>query len=283
MGREENVLVFKDTEKLCKTNEKLREAIRKSTENQKIILEQDVIEEVSLDRYEEKAKIVVSAKRTYEAAKAYPGKKVMVHNFASATNPGGGVVRGSSAQEECLCRCSSLYFNLNVQDMWDGFYTPHRQLQNPLHNDDIIFTPDVTVFKTDTSKSVMLEEKDWYKVDVITCAAPNLRKNPQNAYNSKEKNQIVKIKDKELLMLHEKRLKRILDTALVYGDEVIVLGAFGCGAFCNNPEVVALAARNVIKQYLHAFQTIEFAVYCSSKDDRNYKTFQRLLKMYSAD
>lgn len=79
--------------------------------------------------------------------------KTAVHNFASATNPGGGVTRGSSAQEECLCRCSGLYFSLNTKPMWDGFYNPHRNTHNPIHNDDIIYTPGVVVFKKDTAKS----------------------------------------------------------------------------------------------------------------------------------
>ncbi len=88
-------------------------------------------------------------KKSYEAAAAYKGQKVCVHNFASASNPGGGVERGASAQEECLCRCSGLYFCLTAQEMWDGFYKPHRNAGDPIHNDDIIYTPNVTVFKTD--------------------------------------------------------------------------------------------------------------------------------------
>ena len=88
-------------------------------------------------------------------------------------------------------------------------------------------------------------------------------------------------KDKDLLALHEKRLRRILEVALSEGCDTIILGAFGCGAFQNNPEVVAQANRNVIKDYLHAFKNIEFAVYCSPRDDRNFKIFERVLKVYS--
>ncbi len=87
-------------------------------------------DDVSVDpnhRYDSKANIIVSKKRSYEAASVYKGQKVCVHNFASATTPGEGVVKGSSAQEECLCRTSTLYFCINTQDMWDGFYNPHRR------------------------------------------------------------------------------------------------------------------------------------------------------------
>lgn len=278
MGRIENVIVFEDTEKLCKKNEKLKEAVKKSTEGQKLILEGTELPAVDKNRYDVQAKVVVSKKRTYEAASAYKGTKTAVHNFASASNPGGGVEKGANAQEECLCRCSGLFFSLNTPKMWDGFYTPHRKAHDPIHNDDIIFTPSVTVFKTDTAEPKLMDETQWYDVDVITCAAPNLRERPSNGYNSGDGNKSANIKDKDLLALHEKRLRRILDVAVSEKDETVILGAFGCGAFMNNPEIVALAAKNVIKDYLYAFRNIEFAVYCSPRDEQNYKIFERVLR-----
>lgn len=318
MGRMENAAVFQDTEKLCKTNKRLAEAVKNSTAGQKLILEKDEIVKPELNRYEEKAKVVVSKKRTLEAAKAYvtaglymnskednaanvnagsrkdsvvnmdskdtesiighAGSKVAVHNFASASNPGGGVVNGASAQEECLCRCSGLYFSLNTPAMWNGFYTPHRNEGNPIHNDDIIYTPQVAVFKTDTAEPALMKEKDWYFVDVITCAAPNLRDKPSNGYNSGDGKKGIKVTDRELLAIHEKRLRRILDVAVNEGDDTVILGAFGCGAFRNNPNVAAQAAYNVVKEYLHAFKNVEFAVYCRPDDDSNYRTFERVLK-----
>lgn len=280
MGRDENIAVFKDTEKLCKTNPKLSESVKKATASQKLILEGDHLSEQKKDIYKEAAKVIVSGKRTYEAADAYKENHVAVHNFASASNPGGGVVNGASAQEECLCRCSGLYFCLNSPIMWDGFYKPHRDAHDPIHNDDIIYTPGVTVFKTDTASPQLMNESEWYDVDVITCAAPNLRNQPSNRYNSGNGNRQMMIKDKDLLTLHEKKLRRILEVVLSEGCDTVILGAFGCGAFQNDPEVVALANKNVIKDYLHAFKNIEFAVYCSPRDDRNFKIFERVLKPY---
>lgn len=280
MGRDENIAVFKDTEKLCKTNPKLSESVKKATASQKLILEGDHLPEQKKDIYKDAAKVIVSGKRTYEAAAAYKENHVAVHNFASTSNPGGGVVNGASAQEECLCRCSGLYFCLNSPIMWDGFYKPHRDAHDPIHNDDIIYTPGVTVFKTDTASPQLMNESEWYDVDVITCAAPNLRDQPSNRYNTGDGNKQVVMKDKDLLALHEKKLRRILEVVLSEGCDTVILGAFGCGAFQNNPEVVALANKNVIKDYLHAFKNIEFAIYCSPRDDRNFKIFERVLKPY---
>ena len=278
MGKYENIEIFCDTEKMVKTNHRLQKSVQASSEKQEIIRENDKITVPQLDIYEDNAQIIVSKKRSFQAASAYKNRKIAVHNFASATNPGGGVVQGSSAQEECLCRCSGLYFNLNTQPMWDGFYKPHRNARNPIHNDDIIYTPDVTVFKSDTANPVLLPEKDWFTVDVITCAAPNLRERPGNSYNAGEGNMQIKVSDKELLLLHEKRLRRILDVAVAKDNEVVILGAFGCGAFKNKPEVVAQAAQKVVKEYRKAFQVIEFAVYCGMRDDTNYRIFDRRMK-----
>lgn len=162
--------------------------------------------------------------------------------------------------------------------MWDNFYGPHRRSHDPIHNNDIIYTPAVTVFKSDTVNPTLLPEEDWFDVDVITCAAPNLKLDPSNEYNPGDGNVRVRLSEKELLEIHEKRLKRILDVAVSQGDEVIILGAFGCGAFKNKPDIVALAAKKVIKDYLNAFKVIEFAIYCSPRDDTNYKIFQRVIK-----
>lgn len=60
----------------------------------------------------------------------------------------------------------------------------------------------------------------------------------------------------------------------------MILGAFGCGAFKNKTEIVARAYKNVIADYLQAFKTIEFAVYCTPKDDSNYRAFERIMRVY---
>lgn len=278
MSREVNVEIFLDTERLVKTNDKIKDSVAKSLAGQKLITEKDNISSMNLDKYGDNARVVVSSKRSFEAAAAYKGMKTAVHNFASASNPGGGVEWGASAQEECLCRCSGLYFCLEAPEMLNGFYYPHRNAHDPIHNDDIIFTPDVLVFKSDTASPKLMPEENWYQADIITCAAPNLRENPGNSYNSGDGDSRAMVSDEKLQQIHEKRLRRILDVAASEGDECVILGAFGCGAFCNNPEVVAAAARSVIRDYLKTFRVIEFAVYCSPRDDSNFKAFDRVMK-----
>ena len=277
MGREENIQVFEDTKKKCQNDSRLIPAIAQANAAQKLILGSDTETWKPACRYIRPAQVTVSRKRTLEAASAYHGKKVCVLNFASATNPGGGVTRGSSAQEEAICRCSTLYFSLIEQSMWKGFYTPHRAQRDPLHNDDCIYTPGVVVIKTDTATPQALPPEDWYTVNVLTCAAPNLRERPSNPMNDGDGARSVQIGKQELRQLHEKRMRRILSIAAAEGNEIMILGAFGCGAFRNPPEIVAEAMRTVIQEYRSFFEAVEFAVYCPPRDDSNYRVFEWVL------
>ena len=231
--RAKNAEIFRDTEHLYKNNETLKEVVKHSINSQKLILTGDKIEyETTVDRA---GKVVVSGTRTLEASEIYAkqGKRVCVLNFASATNPGGGVVHGSSAQEEAICRCSTLYPCLNTRKMWNEFYTPHRNADNPLYNDDCIFTPDVKVFKSDINFPELLPETEWWDVDVITCAAPNLRSIPSNRMNPNAGSRKADITYEGLRALHGARIQRIFEVAMANEAEVLILGAFGCGAFCR--------------------------------------------------
>lgn len=279
MGRQENVRIFEDTQRLYETNPRLREAVSKSIEQQKLITGRMKHTCHSGEhRYDDSAEVVVSRRRSFAAAARYNGQKVCVLNFASATNPGGGVTRGSTAQEECLCRCSTLFAALDSSEMWHGFYTPHRRARDPLHNDDCIYTPGVVVFKSDTDEPRLQPERMWYTVDILTCAAPNLRERPGNEMNPGEGDRAVDISQDELRKLHEKRLRRVADIAVENGAEVLILGAFGCGAFRNPPEIVAQAMKTVVDEYRNCFKTIEMAVYCSPRDDSNYRVFSEVFR-----
>ena len=276
MPNPKNISVFEDTVNLVQNTKRLQDAVDASLKSQKFIAEKDSVPDGSfIKRFETPARIVVSKKRTFEAASAYTGKgeKVCVLNFASASNPGGGVVNGSSAQEESLCRVSTLYFTLDTDENWKRFYKPHRMSHDPIHNDDIIYTPDIVVFKTDSSDPERMPESDWYNCDVITCAAPNLRENPLNRCNLGDGREHLLLSDDELSSVHRKRDRRIFDVAVQNKVDVLVLGAFGCGAFRNSPAVVADVMLTLAKEYEHAFKTIEFAVYCPPFDDTNYRIF----------
>lgn len=276
--RTRNAEIFQDTERRYRTDSTLAAVVNASIAAQTFIAEKESVD-IPVAQAANKAKIVVSGKRSLEAAEPYTkqGKKVCVLNFASASNPGGGVVHGSSAQEECICRCTTLYPCLNLSAMWDAFYMPHRKADNPLYNNDCIYTPNVCVFKSDTNFPEPLPKAEWWNVNILTCAAPNLRERPSNAMNPNAGSTAAKISATELEKLLTSRIRRIFEVAVANGNEVLILGAFGCGAFRNPPELVARVFWKVMQVYLCYFETIEYAVYHTEREIANFEAFKNAM------
>ena len=240
--------VMINTEQMYKTLPELKDAIRYSVAHQFMVKHEEEI--VYKERHPQRAtKYVISGKRSFEAAKGYSGKKVAVLNFANSHSVGGAPF-SAGAQEESLCRCSTLYPCLKA--MQYDFYDYHCHLYvsrviGHMGNDDLIYTPDVVVFKTDERTDIirpeMMYQKDWYKVDVITSAAPEMNNmTPPRNYEA----QITS------------RIKKILDVAVSQDVDVLILGAWGCGAFKNPVDVVARVFRTLLENY--HFETVEFAL-----------------------
>lgn len=266
MSRESNIEVFEDTKKYF---DKLSKEIKYSEENTKIILKNNVLDSIegtnSLD-------IELIKSKTFDAARKYGGH-VAVLNFASATTPGGGVTKGATAQEECLCRCSTLYPVISNKKCFNEFYKPHRENLNALHNGDIIWTPNVVVIKSDSYEP--LPENKWKKISVITCAAPNLRDKNADMFNI-DKPLDREISAKELFDIHYKRAKRIFLVADVMNVDILVAGAFGCGAFRNNPQIVAEAWKKATQEFKSVnLKKVVYAIW-DNPYTFNYKTFEKV-------
>ena len=86
-----------------------------------------------------------------------------------------------------------------------------------------------------------------------------------------------RLSDKELMVLHEQRGRHMLAIAAKNGAGILILGAFGCGAFQNNPQVVAEAYSHILPEFDGFFQEVHFAVYCSPKETTNYEVFKKIL------
>lgn len=231
--------------------------------------------------YDDPAIIKVTNRDTFTAAKEYANiinstneGFVGVLNFASSTNPGGGVTKGSTAQEECLCRCSNLYLTLYQEKCIREYYNVNKKYMSNLGSDAIIYSRNIYVFKDKDYN--MLPAEDRFYVDVLTCAAPNLRENPRNQYNSDASEEKLTITDEELYNIHVKRARNILNVAVKNEDDYLILGAFGCGAFRNNPEIVAKAYKDVLQDYMYCFKVIDFAI-IDGKYSNNYEIFKRVL------
>jgi uncharacterized protein (TIGR02452 family) len=142
-----------------------------------------------------------------------------------------------------------------------------------LRNDDCIYTPGVIVVKEESSFPERMEEKDWYSVDIISCAAPNLRHVPDEFRNPGAGDSSAKVENSELYQLLLKRIERIFRIAALNGAEVLILGPFGCQVYYNPPEIVAKVFKAVQEKYASYFETIEYAVYCDKGETKYYDPF----------
>lgn len=257
-----NRQVMTDTKRQYESVEALKEAVNNSIRHQYMVTQDENIDQPIVEH--SKTIHVCSGKRSFEAAKAYKGKKTAVLNFAN-NHAIGGAPFSAGAQEESLCRCSTLLPCLEA--MREPFYDRHinqymAKRIGPMGNDDLIYTPDVVVFKsderTDPIYPKMLEQNEWYRVDVITCAAPELMRMHYRPANYEE--------------IITSRIKKILDVAAKEQVEVLILGAWGCGAFKNPSDVVAKVFRTLLKNY--NFETVEFAL--ASRGDVSDSPFARI-------
>ena len=277
--KEQNIAIFEDSMDWIEREPALSGAVQNSIAHT-VLYPAQQMPDLPESSNRSKTKVTVTPQRTFEAAQdlliRYPGSRAAVLNFASATNPGGGVTRGSSAQEEALCRCSTLYPCLTTPELDRKYYRFHKEQQDVRYTDACIYVPDIKIIKTGTDVPQRLPETKWQAVDVICCAAPNLRERPYNKMNPGQ-GKAIRVTPEDLLGLHRRRAYKILSVAAANNVECLVLGAFGCGAFRNDPNIVARAYRDIFPEFDGYFREIRFAVYCPPHDRTNFDVFRKML------
>jgi len=183
------------------------------------------------------------------------GKEVAVLNMCSDTVPGGGYQAGGEAQEESLCRRSTLRYIIRDQ----GFY--------PLPHNTAIYSPDVCVFrKSDAVGNVILNQPQLWWTNVISAAALRQPLVFQDDY--------LRADDREDM---KERIRLVLRVAGHEGQKVLVLGAWGAGVFGHPMEPVALCFRKVFQEpeFAGYFQEIYFAILPGAES--TFAAFQRYL------
>ena len=210
-----------------------------------------------------KTRISIQNTTTMAAARALVDGQTRLGclNFASAKNPGGGFLGGAQAQEESLARASTLYPTL--MKYFSQMYEYNRGQKTYLYSDYMIFSPDILFFKDDQDN--LLENP--YKMDVLTSPAVNICAMKQNC--PQEQTQA-----REVMMA---RLDKILSVFVVQGVENLVLGAWGCGVFQNDPDDVAAYFAHYLTgngKYAHCFKHITFAVLARGKETKNIEAFE---------
>ncbi|MFE6760849.1 TIGR02452 family protein [Streptomyces sp. NPDC057689] len=209
--------------------------------------------------------IEVTGESSLEAAarmtRERPGR-IAVLNYASARNPGGGYLNGAQAQEEALCRASALYATLlRVPD----FYAHHRAERSVFYTDRVIHSPGVPVFRDDRGR--LLDTP--YTVGFLTSPAPNAgvirARTPQEAHR--------------VPAALAARAERVLEVAAVCGYRRLVLGAWGCGVFQNDPAVVAGAFHALLTgegRFAGHFEQVVLGILGRQEDSPTRVAFDRV-------
>lgn len=236
MGTEELIQVFENTKALC-SNVKAPISQKHTIED----FDEEIYGNVSVEPIDS-----ASALFKYAAE-----GKTLVLNMASSKRPGGGVAKGAMAQEECLFRCSNL-FEIS-KDMY------------PLAVNEFIYSKDVTFIK----------DRDYNKVfpvscDVITIAAVNLN---QNHIDNPDKEKIEGLEYQTIML---GKMDTIFKVARENKIDNLILGAWGCGVFKNDPNIVAELFKTSMAPYKECFKNIVFAV-INDKNSvaNNYEIFNK--------
>ena len=186
-------------------------------------------------------------------------ERLALLNFASARNPGGGFINGARAQEEDLARCSGLYRCLLRQPR---YYQANRNQSSMLYTDHIIYSPDVPFFRVDAA--ALLEEP--FLASVITAPAPNA-----GQFHRKRRGRGLRVEE---TLRH--RARCVLAVAREHGHRALLLGAWGCGVFRNDPATVADAFGAWLEgpEFGGDFDRVVFGVYDPRRPQANLKAFQ---------
>ncbi|MFE7773809.1 TIGR02452 family protein [Streptomyces sp. NPDC057445] len=205
----------------------------------------------------------VTGESSLEAARRMTARDpgpVAVLNFASARNPGGGYLNGAQAQEKALCRASALHATLLHAP---EFYAHHRSDRSPFYSDRVIHSPGVPVFRDD--RGSLLDTP--YTVGFLTSPAPNA-----GVIVSRTPGEAARIP-----AALASRAERVLETAAAAGYRRLVLGAWGCGVFRNDPARVAEAFRALLGgegRFGGHFDEIVFAVLDRTREQRTLGAFR---------
>lgn len=270
--REDLVACFADTAGRCQQDEDLRHAIAKSIAKTKLYqLGAEALKPLDqLEKLPGKAAVHVTRYRTLEAAYQLHKQKgrhsIAVLNLVPSISSGDGSKCGSQTQDKCLYLATTLYPVLNTEKKWQEYS------RDPCA---CIYTPGIVAFKTDDDvPQVLADKEDWMQLDVITCVS--------SCDGDSVAENTGKYLSGELLKLHERCARQILTVAANHEVDVLILGTSGYGASCTNPEIVAQAYANVLPDFLDYFKQIEFAIYDTPQDMRNYRAFcSRLGKIKS--
>ena len=252
MTREDRINVFRDTTEIVMRKKKDFFNEEEMIKGTKFYSKAVGINHNDFKRYDNPEISVVDNDCLYAAEDLVKqGLKPAVLNMASFHTPGGGVERGSSAQEESIFRRTNIFRSLyQFHSVGENYHIKQLEERYPLEmHYGAIYTPNVTVFKSSENDGCKLLDNP-FNIDVITIAAvrkPELENGKLPAWVI----DILKIK-----------IRQMFDIALENGNDSLVLSAFGCGAYGTPPKEMARLFHETIEsdKYKGKFKKIVFAI-----------------------
>lgn len=229
-----------------------RDVVQTSWAGKRSIAPDEVLPDVQLRAFPQ-TRVQVTNETTLGASRRLvdSGLKPLALNFANGVHAGGAFLAGTRTQEDVLCQCSALYLTL-IDDL---MYDEHRERPEPDSTDWAIYSPRVPVFRTDDGSEL---PEPWL-LSFLTCAAPYAP-------------DIGQPRSGDLL---EKRIHRVLAIARAFGYTTLVLGAWGCGAFRNDPHRTARDFRSALEgEFRGAFSEVVFAIVDWSRERRFLAPFR---------
>lgn len=243
------------------------EAQKRSEENSELITPEQGTELVrastALPRLEKSASCSAANEATVKAILDFASAEkehVGVLNFASAKNAGGGFLNGAMAQEESLAASSGLYL---TQLRNEGYYKANRAHRSMMYTDHAIYSPDVVFFRDERFN--LLNQP--VTASVLTLPAVNYGQVVLKGEDPQKAEQVMK-----------DRMRLALAIFAHKGDKNLILGAYGCGVFRNDPVKVAEWWRELLDDegYEALFSEVRFAVLDSSKGGNSIRAFEKV-------
>ena len=243
----------------------IREATDFAVENSESIRPEDFPPSFDLKKSVGEMSVTVTDETTLEAAKRICREDTkanpFVLNFANGFQPGGGFLIGAKAQEESLARASALYPCLIA---CPEMYEFNRRQQTELCSDWMIYSPQVPVFRNDDGSFL----KEPYLVSFLTSPAVNagflLQKEPDKA--------------EMIYSVNKERIRKFLRLASQKEHPILILGAWGCGAFRNDVDDIAGTFKDLLQnEFVNRFERVIFAIYDTTQTRKVYKTFSEVL------
>ena len=232
-----------------------------AVKNSRLFRTEDFPEHFDLTKFDGETKFEITDETTLEAAKRIckedENANPFVLNFASAKNPGGGFLGGAQAQEESLARSSSLYPCLKANF---EMYEYNRRTSSCLYSDWMIYSPRVPVFRNDDGSLIQKP----YLVTFLTSPAVNAgvvkQKEPQKVH-------LIELTNRE-------RARKFLWIANKENHKTLILGAWGCGVFQNDPKEIAQIFNKLLKgEFANCFERVIMAIYDITPKQKVYNAF----------